>query len=232
MFRPYFNEQILSGAVSDVVTNENQYGDKIRYGDDMGKNFLRGFQYIWEKSYEPRALAKLRQAFRAAEGDSPSNDMFASPLGLIFGELLPVKPHKLDLNSSLRNYLRTHTDDYREINSKQNALLSPKSSMLDGDIYDIYDDIYTTRLSLNNEFRRITRAYNKLGIRWNEIQAQAKSRGVSKERLRLNYNGWMNRPVLSKFIEDRLKTNRVGRSRSRKFFRYGTQYERFIQLED
>ena len=232
LFRPYFNEQILSGAVSDVISNKNQYGDKILYGDDVPKNVLRGFKYIWEKAYEPRALAKLRQAYRSIEGDNPSNDMFTSPLGVIFSEFLPVKPHKLDLNSSLRNYLRTHTEDYREINSKQNALLSTKSSMLDSDIFDIYDNIYTTRLSMNNEFRRIMRAYNNLGISWNEISAQAKSRGVSKERLTLNYNGWMNRPVLSKFIEDRLKTTPVGRQRSRKFFNYGNKYDRYIPLED
>ena len=232
LFRPYFNEQILSGAVTDVVTNENQYGGKIRYGDDMGENFLRSFKYVWEKAYEPRSLAKLRQTFRAIEGDNPSNDMFASPLGLIFGELLPVKPYKVDLNSNLRNYLKAHTDDYREINSKQNALLSPKTSMLDGDIYNIYDNIHDTRLSLNNDFRRITRAYNNLGVSWREIQAQAKSRGVSKERLTMNYNGWMNRPVLSKFIEERLRATETGRSRSRKFFNYSNKDERYIPLED
>jgi hypothetical protein len=230
LFRPYFNEQILSGAVTDVATNENQYGGKIMYGEDTAENLKRAFIYIWEKAYEPRSLAKLRKAFKAAEGDTPSSDMFTDPLGIIFGELLPIKPHKVDIQNNLRAYLSAHTGDYRELSSKMNRLLS-ESSMTDGDIFNLYDDIAETRRSYNNEFRRVIKGFNNLGVSWSDINAQAKSRGVSKERLRLNYNGWMNRPAVSRFIKDKLRETPTGRLRLRKLDNYSRKDNRYLKLD-
>lgn len=230
LFRPYFNEQILSGAVTDVATNANQYGGKIMYGEDTAENVKRAFLYIWEKAYEPRSLAKLRKAFKAAEGDTPSSDMFTDPLGIIFGELLPIKPHKVDIQNNLRAYLRAHTGDYRELSSKMNRLLS-ESAMTDGDIFNLYDDIAETRRSYNNEFRRVIKGFNNLGVSWGDINAQAKSRGVSKERLRLNYNGWMNRPSVSRFIKDKLRKTPTGRIRLRKLENYSRKDNRYIKLD-
>ena len=230
LFRPYFNEQILSGAVTDVATNANQYGGKIMYGEDTAENVKRAFLYIWEKAYEPRSLAKLRKAFKAAEGDTPSSDMFTDPLGIIFGELLPIKPHKVDIQNNLRAYLRAHTGDYRELSSKMNRLLS-ESAMTDSDIFNLYDDISETRRSYNNEFRRVIKGFNNLGVSWGDINAQAKSRGVSKERLRLNYNGWMNRPSVSRFIKDKLRKTPTGRIRLRKLDNYSRKDNRYIKLD-
>ena len=230
MFRPYFNEQILSGAVTDVLGNEDQYGNKIMYGGDTGDNFMRAFTYVWEKAYEPRSLAKLRKAFKAAEGDTPSSDMFTDPLGIIFGELLPIKAHKVDLQNNLRAYLRAHTGDYRELGAKMNRLLS-ESAMSDGDIFDLYDNISETRRTYNNEFRRVIQGYNNLGVSWSEIHDLAKSKGVSKERLRLNYNGWMNRPSVSRFIADKLSETPTGRIRLRKLDNYSRKDNRYIKLD-
>ena len=230
LVRPYFNEQILSGAVSDVMGNTNQYGNKIRYGDDVGENVKRGFLYVWENAYEPRSLAKLRKAFKAAEGDTPSSDMFTDPLSIIFGELLPIKPHKVDLRSNLRAYLTAHTGDYREVGGKMNKLLSP-NSMNDPDIFALYDDTLKTRRTYNNELRRVLKGFNNLGISWSDIHAQAKSKGVSKERLRLNYNGWMNRPSVSLFVAGKLRETSTGRVRLRKLENYSRKDNRYIKLD-
>ena len=230
LVRPYFNEQILSGAVSDVMGNTNQYGNKIRYGDDVGENVKRGFLYVWENAYEPRSLAKLRKAFKAAEGDTPSSDMFTDPLSIIFGELLPIKPHKVDLRNNLRAYLTAHTGDYREVGGKMNKLLSP-NSMDDPDIFALYDDTLKTRRTYNNELRRVLKGFNNLGISWSDIHAQAKSKGVSKERLRLNYNGWMNRPSVSLFVAGKLRETSTGRIRLRKLENYSRKDNRYIKLD-
>ena len=230
LVRPYFNEQILSGAVSDVMGNTNQYGNKIRYGDDVGENVKRGFLYVWENAYEPRSLAKLRKAFKAAEGDTPSSDMFTDPLSIIFGELLPIKPHKVDLRNNLRAYLTAHTGDYREVGGKMNKLLSP-NSMNDPDIFALYDDTLKTRRTYNNELRRVLKGFNNLGISWSDIHAQAKSKGVSKERLRLNYNGWMNRPSVSLFVAGKLRETSTGRVRLRKLENYSRKDNRYIKLD-
>ena len=146
-------------------------------------------------------------------------------------ELLPVKPHKIDLQNSFRTYLRDHTNEYRELNTKFNRLLSDKS-MTDGQIRDLFDDIYKTRLGYNNEFRRVMRGYNSLGLSWNTIQAQAKQKGVSKERLTLTHNGYMNRPVLSKFMLDKLRADKTLEQRAIKFFNYSQKFDRYPSLED
>ena len=231
LLRPYVSEQILAGAVKDLIENKNQYGNAIRYGDDDVANFFRSFGYVWEKVYEPRSFNKLRQAITAAQGDKPATDFISNPLGLLLSELLPVKPHKIDLQNSFRTYLRDHTNEYRELNTKFNRLLSDKS-MTDGQIRDLFDDIYKTRLGYNNEFRRVMRGYNSLGLSWNTIQAQAKQKGVSKERLTLTHNGYMNRPVLSKFMLDKLRADKTLEQRAIKFFNYSQKFDRYPSLED
>tara|TARA_Y100001973_G_scaffold106829_1_gene188649 strand:+ start:15129 stop:27923 length:12795 start_codon:yes stop_codon:yes gene_type:complete len=228
LFEPYVSEQILAKSVTQVVFNKNDYDQKIMYGDNVAKNISRAFLHIWEQAYEPRSFTKLKASINAALGDSTEH--LSSPLGVIFSEFLPVKPHKVDLSKSLRNYLREHTGAYRDINNKFNRLLS--KNLTDGQIEDIYDDILKTREFLNNDFRKTLRGYKGLGMSWREIHAQAKAKGVSKERLKLNYSGFMNRPVLSPFIQDKLKALPQGRDRIRKVSRYAQKYNRYISLDD
>ena len=206
------------------------------YGDEYAKNLGRAFNHIWENAYEPRSAAKLHDAWRAMHGDPTPADnaldwLFKSPMGMIFGELLPVKPYKVDLGNAMRNYLRQHTSDYKEIGGKFNRLLSPKD-LTDGQIHSIYDNVYNTKLAYNNEFRKIMRGFNGLGVEWSELSAQALSRGVSKERWGQNYNGWMNRPVLSKFLEKKLNETDQGAERVYKIRNHSQKYERYIGLDD
>ena len=233
---PYVSEQILAKAAFQVTFNKNEYGQKIMYGEDYVKNLGRAFNHIWENAYEPRSAAKLQDAWKALHGDPTPADnamdwLFKSPLGMIFGELLPVKPYKVDLGNAMRNYMRQHTLDYKEIGGKFNRLLSERP-LTDGDIEDIYDNVYKTKLSLNNEFRKIMRGFNGLGMDWNELSAQALSRGVSKERWGQNFNGWMNRPVISKFLEKKLNATPQGAERVYKIKNYSQKYERYIGLDD
>jgi len=232
LLRPYYNEQILAGTIQDVFNNENQYGQRIIDSkEDWAGNMKNILVHVWEKSYEPRSFNKLRRTWKALEGDRPDTSILSSPLGMILSEFAPVKPHKVDLANGLRSYLRDHTEEYREINSRMNRYLT-NDSMTNSEIYNLYDRIYDRRLEYNNEFRRIMRGYNRLGVSWNELFAQAKTKGVSKERLNMNYHGYMNRPVISKFIANKLMETEVGRSRLNKVDSYSNKYERYVPLND
>ena len=55
---------------------------------------------------------------------------------------------------------------------------------------------------------------------------------MSKERLNMNYHGYMNRPVISKFIADKLMETEVGRSRLNKVDAYSNKYKRYPSLND
>ena len=81
------------------------------------------------------------------------------------------------------------------------------------DSIEAYERYARVRRYQNNEFKQILRGFKKLGLTDKQINEGAKSMGVSKERLKHNAVGYMNRPIISSYLQDRMNQTRNGRSR-------------------
>ena len=193
MLKPYVGEQILVGAVTDVINNNDGYGNRIRVGEDewSAENIATGLGYILKSAYGPRTPMKILQAIKAA-GD-PTVEGRYTPFEILLGELKPVRSEPVDLGQNFRRYLKNHVQDYRSFGFSD---MTKQSEMTESDVGKLYDRVFFHRKRLNEELKRVMRGYNNLGLSWAEINNTLSSNKVGKDRVKYTYNGWMYRPVV------------------------------------
>ena len=193
MLKPYVGEQILVGAVTDVINNNDGYGNRIRVGEDewSAENIATGLGYILKSAYGPRTPMKILQAIKAA-GD-PTVEGRYTPFEILLGELKPVRSEPVDLGQNFRRYLKNHVQDYRSFGFSD---MTKQSEMTESDVGKLYDRVFFHRKRLNEELKRVMRGYNNLGLSWAEINDTLSSNKVGKDRVKYTYNGWMYRPVV------------------------------------
>jgi hypothetical protein len=91
------------------------------------------------------------------------------------------------------------------------------------EVREAYDRWVKTRLSLNNDFKQTVRGFEKLGVSRKDIERLARSRSVSKERLKQNRLGYMVRPTPTKPLQAQLKETVNGQTRLDNLTAYYTQ---------
>ena len=221
LLKPFFSEQILFGALTDVIFNEDEYGRKlVQDGEDWGAFTLLG--QVWRRAYEPRTFTAAKDSFHAIFSDE-SEAWFTSPLGLIFKEVLPVKPHKLDVDKTFRRYLRNHMEDYRN-----NRMSLEKETMSPSDVTNAYEKFAKIRIYQANQFSKALIGAQKLGMDPLAIDKNARSFGVSKQRLRLNRLGVIMRPVMSDPMKQRMMATDKLRKRYFDYTKALDKYDLFI----
>lgn len=221
LLKPFFSEQILFGALTDVIFNEDEYGRKlVQDGEDWGAFTLLG--QVWKRAYEPRTFTAAKDSFHAIFSDE-SEAWFTSPLGLIFKEVLPVKPHKLDVDKTFRRYLRNHMEDYRN-----NRMSLEKETMSPSDVTNAYEKFAKIRIYQANQFSKALIGAQKLGMDPLAIDKNARSFGVSKQRLRLNRLGVIMRPVMSDPMKQRMMATDKLRKRYFDYTKALDKYDLFI----
>jgi hypothetical protein len=225
LLKPFASEQILAGAITDVVFNEDEYGRKlVQEGEDWGAFTL--LEQVWKRAYEPRTFRAAKDSFDAIFSDK-SEAWFTSPLGLIWKEVLPVKPHKLDVDKTFRRYLRNHMEDYRN-----NRMSLEKETMSPSDVVDEYNKFAKVRIYQANDFSRAVIGAEKLGKSLFSIEKDAKSFGVSKERLRLNRLDLIMRPVMSDPMKRRMITDSKLQLRYSDYLNARDKYDLYIPTGD
>ena len=221
LLKPFASEQILFGALTDVIFNEDEYGRKlVQDGEDWGAFTLLG--QVWKRAYEPRTFTAAKDSFDAIFSDK-SEEWFTSPLGLIWKEVLPVKPHKLDVDKTFRRYLRNHMEDYRN-----NRMSLEKETMSPSDVTDAYEKFAKIRIYQANQFSKALIGAQKLGMDPLAIDKNARSFGVSKQRLRLNRLGVIMRPVMSDPMKQRMMATDKLRKRYFDYTKALDKYDLYI----
>ena len=225
LLKPFASEQILAGAITDVVFNEDEYGRKlVQEGEDWGAFTLLG--QVWKRAYEPRTFRAAKDSFDAIFSDK-SEEWFTSPLGLIWKEVLPVKPHKLDVDKTFRRYLRNHMEDYRN-----NRMSLEKETMSPSDVTDEYNKFAKVRIYQANEFSKAVIGATKLGMNPAEISQNARSFGVSKQRLQLNQLDLIMRPVMSEPMKRRMMASSKLQLRYSDYLNALDKYDLYIPTGD
>ena len=194
--KPYVSEQILAGALIDAVTNKDQYDRPIRLEGDDDK-FSRTVGYIFEKAFSPRSLMSADAAYDAFLSKESTSNFFQTGIGQLLKSILPFRPHKQDMVSGFNRFLITHQSQYRQAGNIFKAKVTQDDILRTDEYLDAYDRLFRNRFYQNNEFGQILRGFEKLGLSRRQIEALAKSKGVSKERLKMNKMGFMNRPILT-----------------------------------
>ena len=234
-FRPFTEEQILASAVLQAVQNKNQYDKPIYYEDDpVIEKFGKMFGHVLGGAFGLRTVQKLNETQIALRGDGEG--FLNSPLGIIAAEFAPVKPHQVDLQRNIRNFLNQKAKEYRDITTKFNRLYQDKA-MTTGQINDLYSDIQNSRRRLNEtifetmeNFESIGRKHG--GIRRSDIERQAKITGMSKERYRLGRMGYMKTLRPSPSQKKKLDESILGRSRSNQLKQLQREFGDTIPLDN
>ena len=210
--RPYVSEQILTGAFLDAIENEDQYGRKIRLEGDDDK-LMRSLKYIGEKAFSPRSLMSADAAYDSFLSQERTASFFDSAVGHLLKSVLPFRPHQQDYTAGVGRYLYDHTSDYRDNDQAFRSKMTQSQVLPASEVRDAYDRWVRTRLYLNNDFKQTVRGFEKLGVSRKDIERMAKSRSVSKERLKQNRLGYMVRPTPTKPLREQLKEteNGIGR---------------------
>ena len=210
--RPYVSEQILTGALLDVFENEDQYGRPIRLAGDDDK-LMRSLKYIGEKAFSPRSLMSADAAYDSFLSQERTASFFDSALGHLMKSVLPFRPHQQDYTAGVGRYLYNHTNEYRANDQAFRSKMTQQQVLPASEVREAYDRWVKTRLYLNNDFKQTIRGFEKLGVSRKDIERMAKSRSVSKERLKQNRLGYMVRPTPTKPLQAQLKETKNGRTR-------------------
>lgn len=210
--RPYVSEQILTGAFLDAFENEDQYGRPIRLEGDDDK-LMRSLKYIGEKAFSPRSLMSADAAYDSFLSQEKTASFFDSAVGHLLKSVLPFRPHQQDYIAGVGRYLYDHTSDYRNNDQAFRSKMTQSQVLPASEVRDAYDRWVKTRLSLNNDFKQTVRGFEKLGVSRKDIERMARSRSVSKERLKQNRLGYMVRPTPTKLLREQLNEteNGIGR---------------------
>jgi len=210
--RPYVSEQILTGAILDAIENEDQYGRPIRLKGDDDK-FMRSMKYIGEKAFSPRSLMSADAAYDSFLSQEKTASFFDSAVGHLLKSVLPFRPHQQDYTAGVGRYLYNHTSDYRDNDQAFRSKMTQLQVLPASEVREAYDRWVRTRRYLNNDFKQTTRGFEKLGVSRKDIERLARSRSVSKERLKQNRLGYMVRPTPTQPLKDQLNEtqNGVGR---------------------
>ena len=234
-FKPFVEPQILAEALMQAGSNKNQYDKQIYYDDDpVIEKWTKSFLHVLDNAYGLRVAKKINDTQIALRGDGEG--FLNSPLGIVAAEFTPVRPHQIDLQANMRNFLNGKAKEYRDITTKFNRLYQDKA-MTKGQINSLYSDIQNSRRRLNETVFGTMKSFENLGrkhggITRTDIERQAKITGMSKERFRLGTMGYMKTLRPSPAQRKKLDSSSLGRSRSNQLRQLQREFGDTIPLDN
>ena len=210
LFSTYLDQQILAGAIHDVIYNKDSTtGQEIRNSSDGLKNFGKGILYILDKSYNPRIIEKGFEAYSASQ--APVVDEQHSASSILLGELKPTRPHPIDSMSDYERLASRAAAEHREAKAKLNVLRS-KKPISDDDIRALYREVRDRRLEIDQGVFKGTRGFinSKNGISVNDAARIMKGEDYGPRKINLLLNGFTERQSISnEFVAQVIKN--IGR---------------------
>ena len=231
IFDQYLDEQILAGAVSSAMRNENATTGRpiwISEVDGFGSAMAKGLGYALKTAYSPRMLSDAVDAYEAVGGDY--NKFTDSPMGELIEGAWPVRTHAVDVERQYRSFLRDHQSRLRLVNDKKFVLYSDKPITSDS-IRDIYTDEYEGRKKLNRELWRVMKGFESLGVSAPDQMTTMKQFGFGKDKAALLMQGVMDRLTPNKgFIQKLIDKGHADRVPP--LFEARDKEPRYYKLED
>ncbi len=230
---PYLGDQILAGAILDVRENRKTRDDMpiFESSDSAVLQAWKKFGYVMKEAYFPRTPIKAMEALKAATGDMDSTTYADSPFGILFNETLPVRDYKNDPAAQFARIIYQLRDEHSRV-SRRFGELSKKEGMNEGDVAAIHKDIRKSRMRINSKLSRAMRGMRSLGVSNNEMYQVMNGARYGKRRSQLLFTGFMENPVPTKNIVDRLMRTPQGQQRLQWLMREHGEHERFLRLDD
>ena len=128
-------------------------------------------------------------------------DTISSVSGQLLNEFKAVKPHEVNLEAQLGNFMRLRKGEYDRLN-KRKSVMFRDDAMTTGDVQELARDEISYRRRVNEHIIKVFNGYEKMGLPKEDIARIALENGMSKNRLTLLMQGLMDRPALTvPFIE-------------------------------
>ena len=238
----FLDDQIFSSALKEAfVTGIDETTGKRVWieGVDRGTDkVLKQLWHTWEKGFEPRAWTKLEAAWKASGGDH--TEMAYSPMGIIGAEFLPVRWRTVKPDQLFKQYIFKVEQSRSQIREKFRPIYNKNVSVSEGEIMDIYEEVYKDLKHLNKDIIRKMGGFEGLGLSKGEIYKLARGSGggpkMGKRRAELLLQGYMEKPVLSAnkvaIMMQEAETDPKMAERLRIFAEAARKYDRFSLIDD
>lgn len=192
-------EQIVAGKALDVSRNIDESTGLPIYMDvdNMVERFTKSAMHILEGSYTPQVLRKSAQAIQATyRPDTDEEPFFYTPLGILVGHVAPVRPRSHKPEDLAYRAFRNLQKSNAELWQITGPMSSP-APMDPEDVTGIYEKRKRAGLKVWQEMYRTGKAFQEMGLTQHQVARQATDAGLSKKRVGLAMNGFMERPVIA-----------------------------------
>tara|TARA_R100000734_G_C3318032_1_gene111756 strand:- start:1553 stop:4150 length:2598 start_codon:yes stop_codon:yes gene_type:complete len=232
VFAPFLGQQILSGAVFDVLENRQASNDAPIYeeSEDFNSKIGKSLGYILREAYGGRTPKKVMEAYRTAVEGGESH-FLDSPMGLIFQEAMPVTSRPVDPKRQFERTLYALRDEYSRARRMYNRLRQDEA-MSDREIVNLYKDTKERMLEINSALRTAIRGFGSFMSEGEMYRAMRKAKyGETRSQLLFTGQGFQERYLPSLPLRRDLMQTPNGEARLRTLSEAAMQDPRFIEID-
>ena len=178
----FLSEQILAGAVGEVLRNEDSDGRPITFETDGADDKLIKFsKHLIGSSFTPQSLKALQRSYDTARRGTPEDTpFFETAAGVLIGHGMPIRPRAFETEALALKAARKQAETNRQVRALASQL-KRRVNFTDGDIEDIVADLQDSTASLNQDIARMIAGYQGLGLDDAAISKQLVEAGRSRE---------------------------------------------------
>jgi hypothetical protein len=206
----FVGSQIASGAVLDIVNNQNDFGQKIyEETDDSLVQVRKMITYVGAQAYKPGIVAKIQASTRKGE---------ANPDYIWAGEFLGARPKVYTLDQVARAgfySLKSESDSIK----RQRSALSSGRAISEEDVRDIMVTTQEADDRTQARLHQFMNAMRSVGTSERVIVQRAVATGMSKKRVAEAIEGrnttWMGSAGWAKGMVDNVTQTGEDDSRAR-----------------
>ena len=178
----FLSEQILAGAVGEVLRNEDSDGRPITFETDSADDKLIKFsKHLIGSSFTPQSLKALQRSYDTARRGTPEDTpFFETAAGVLIGHGMPIRPRAFETEALALKAARKQAETNRQVRALASQL-KRRVNFTDGDIEDIVADLQDSTASLNQDIARMIAGYQGLGLDDAAISKQLVEAGRSRE---------------------------------------------------
>ena len=221
---PFMEGQILTSAVGSVARNKDSRDNPIWLEtDNFLERTIKQIGYVYQQAYEPPTLARLggiRLGYTQEEGfdlrvldklfasieAGREGDWFNSPLGLMMGEVMFVKGHRVDPQNTAFRIMQGLAKDKDSIRSMINRLASDRL-MSEEQIESLTNQYINVQMRLAKRAMKHWQPLLDLGVD-PEWQLNALNRQFGADNVEsMVFDGQLNIKGLSDYIQDLIAQN-------------------------
>ena len=178
----FLSEQILAGAVGEVLRNEDSDGRPITFETDSADDkLIKLSKHLVGSSFTPQSLKALQRSYDTARRGTPEDTpFFETAAGVLIGHGMPIRPRAFETEALALKATRKQSETNRQVKALASQL-KRRVNFTEGDIEDIVDDLQGSTASLNQDIARMIAGYQGLGLDDATIAKQLVESGRSRE---------------------------------------------------